>query len=79
MAFDKGLTVDLFVEEVLVVELKSVEVLSPVHYKQVLTYLRLMDISLGLLINFGAPTFKEGCRRTVNGHGLRVFAPSRAV
>ena len=48
-------------------ELKSVEQLAPVHAKQVLTYLKLLDLPLGLLINFGAPTLKEGCKRIVNG------------
>ena len=67
--------VDLLVEGVLVVELKSVEVLTPVHSKQLLTYLRLLDHTLGLLINFGAATFKEGCRRIVNNH--TDFASSR--
>ncbi|HRQ64418.1 MAG TPA: GxxExxY protein [Xanthomonadaceae bacterium] len=66
--FEEGLRVDLLVEGCLVVELKSVENLAPVHAKQVLTYLRLMNLSLGLLINFGAATFKEGVRRIVNGH-----------
>jgi iron complex transport system substrate-binding protein len=49
-----------------VVELKSVERLAPVHSKQVLTYLRLMNLPVGLLINFGAATLKEGLRRIVN-------------
>ena len=83
MHFDEGLRVDLLVEGSVIVELKSVERLSPVHTKQVLTYLRLMDLSLGLLINFGAPTFKEGIRRVVNDHRditssrLRVNQPPR--
>lgn len=50
----------------MIVELKSVEKLAPVHGKQVLTYLRLMDLSVGLLINFGATTLKEGLQRIVN-------------
>lgn len=75
MTFDDGLRLDLLVEERLVVELKSVERLAPVHGKQVLTYLRLLEQPLGLLINFGAETFKEGVRRIVNGHD--GFAPSR--
>ncbi len=75
MRFDEGLRVDLLVEDVLVLELKSVEVLAPVHSKQLLTYLRLMDRPLGLLINFGAATFKEGCKRIVNNHN--DFASSR--
>lgn len=66
--FDDGLRVDLLVNEMLVVELKSVEKLAPVHSKQLLTYLRLLNLPLGLLINFGAPTFKEGCKRIVNNH-----------
>jgi iron complex transport system substrate-binding protein len=55
------------VEDFLLVELKSVENLAPVHSKQVLTYLRLLNLPLGLLINFGAATFKEGCHPIVNG------------
>jgi GxxExxY protein len=64
--FDDGLRVDLLVEGVVIVELKSVEELAPVHYKQVLTYLKLMDLRVGLLINFGAPLFKQGVKRIVN-------------
>ncbi len=54
---------------------KSVEQLAPVHAKQVLTYLRFLNMPLGLLVNFGAATFKEGVRRIVNGH--TDFASSR--
>jgi iron complex transport system substrate-binding protein len=68
LTFDEGFRADLVVEGCLVVELKSVEKIAPVHGKQLLTYLRLMGHSLGLLINFGAPTFKEGVRRVVNDH-----------
>ena len=49
-----------------IVELKSVEKLAPVHSKQVLTYLRLMKLPVGLLINLGAATLKEGLHRIVN-------------
>ena len=66
MVFEEGFRVDLLVEQRVVVELKSVERLAPVHSKQVLTYLRLMNQPVGLLINFGAPTLKEGLRRIVN-------------
>jgi len=66
MWFREGLRVDLLVEGQVVVELKSVETLSPVHAKQVLTYLKLMDLRVGLLINFGAVTLKEGLHRIVN-------------
>ena len=64
----EGFRADLLVEGLLLVELKSVERLSPLHGKQVLTYLRLLDRPLGLLINFGGETFKEGARRIVNNH-----------
>ncbi|MCA0375694.1 MAG: GxxExxY protein [Gemmatimonadetes bacterium] len=60
--------VDLVVEGLVLVELKSVEHLAPVHARQVLTYLRLTGIQLGLLINFNVPRLKEGIRRVVNGH-----------
>jgi GxxExxY protein len=75
MKFDEGLRIDLLVNHVLVVELKSVETLASVHPKQLLTYLRLLHLPLGLLINFGAPTFREGVKRIVNGH--TDFASSR--
>ena len=68
MHFDEGLKVDLLVEGKVVVELKSVEQLAPVHGKQVLTYLRLLKLPVGLLINFGAPTFKSGIQRIVNNY-----------
>ncbi|MBX9791834.1 MAG: GxxExxY protein [Pirellulales bacterium] len=66
LRFDDALRVDLLVDGQLVVELKSVEELAPAHFKQVLTYLRLLRLQVGLLINFGAPTFKEGIHRVVN-------------
>jgi GxxExxY protein len=66
MIFEEGLKVDLLVNGVVVVEVKSVQKDHPVHYKQVLTYLRLMDLRVGLLINFGAATLKEGLKRIVN-------------
>ncbi|MFV9504890.1 MAG: GxxExxY protein [Oscillochloridaceae bacterium umkhey_bin13] len=58
---------DLIVEEKVIVELKSVETTSLVHRKQVLTYLKLTDLRLGLLINFGAAYIKDGIVRLVNG------------
>lgn len=73
--FDEGLRVDILVNEALVIELKSVETLAPVHYKQLLTYLRLLHLPLGILINFGAATFKEGVKRIANNH--TAFASSR--
>lgn len=73
--FDEGFRADLVVENAILVELKSVEDLTPVHGKQTLTYLRLLKLPLGLLINFGANTFKEGIQRVVNNH--QNFASSR--
>ncbi|UCZ55554.1 GxxExxY protein [Desulfurispirillum indicum] len=67
LSLDEGFRADLIVEDLLLVELKSIEQLAPVHAKQVLTYLRLLNLPLGLLLNFGASTFKEGCKRIVNG------------
>ena len=66
MDFEEGFRADLVVDERVVVELKSVEKLSPVHCKQLLTYLRLMKLPVGLLINFGGATLKEGLKRIVN-------------
>jgi GxxExxY protein len=61
-----GYRADLIVEDKVIVEIKSVEAAAPVHYKQLLTYLRLADRRLGLLINFGAPLIKDGIKRVVN-------------
>jgi GxxExxY protein len=71
---NEGYRVDLLVEGSLIIEIKSVERLVPVHGKQLLTYLRLAKQPLGLLMNFGGETFKEGVRRIANNY---VFAPSR--
>jgi iron complex transport system substrate-binding protein len=64
--FSEGFRLDLLVEGRVAVEIKSVERAAPVHGKQLLTYLRLLNLPVGLLINFGAPTLKEGLRRIVN-------------
>lgn len=64
---DTGFRADLVVEDKVIVEIKSVESLAPVHYKQLLTYLRLADKRLGLLINFNVPLIKNGITRVVNG------------
>ena len=63
---DNAFKIDLLVEGGLVVELKSIERLVPVHSRQVLTYLRLMQLPLGILINFGQPMFKDGLKRIAN-------------
>ena len=64
---DVAFRADLIVENKLIIELKSVEQVAPVHKKQLLTYLRLADMRLGLLINFGAALFKDGTHRVANG------------
>lgn len=61
-----GYRVDLIVNEQVVIEIKSVEALAPVHQKQLLTYLRLMDLRLGLLINFNVELIRNGIQRVVN-------------
>jgi len=63
-----GFRVDLFVNGQVVVEVKSVEILAPVHFKQLLTYLRLLNLPVGLLINFGSARFRDGIRRVVNNY-----------
>jgi GxxExxY protein len=61
-----GFRVDLVVEDKVIVEIKSIEAIAPVHKKQLLTYLRLMDLRLGLLINFNVDLIKDGIQRVVN-------------
>ena len=80
--FEAAFRIDLLIDGRLIVEVKSVERLSPVHGKQLLTYLRLMKQPVGLLINFGGETLKEGVRRIVNDYRpsasprLRVNKPT---
>ncbi|MBN2573078.1 MAG: GxxExxY protein [Deltaproteobacteria bacterium] len=66
IALDCGYRVDLVVESRLVVEIKAAERLLPVHEAQVITYLKLLRLPLGLLVNFNVPLLKEGLRRLVN-------------
>jgi iron complex transport system substrate-binding protein len=68
LRFDAAFKIDLLVDERLIVEIKSVERLNAAHGKQLLTYLRLTCQPVGLLINFGGATLKEGVRRIVNDH-----------
>ncbi len=63
---EDGFRIDLLVEDKIIVELKSVEKTQPVHQKQLLTYLRLADKPLGLLINFNEPLLKNGITRIIN-------------
>lgn len=64
---DLGFKPDMIIENKVIIELKSVETIAPVHYKQLLTYLRLTDLKLGLLINFNEALIKNGIKRIVNG------------
>jgi GxxExxY protein len=68
---DLGYRIDLLVENLVVVELKSIDAIAPVHQAQVLSYLKLSGKSLALLINFNVVHLKDGIRRFVNGTGWR--------
>ena len=68
IVIDNAFRADMLIERTLLVEIKSTEQHAPVHAKQVITYLRLMKPPLGLLMNFGTPTFKEGIRRIANNY-----------
>jgi GxxExxY protein len=67
LVIEEAFRADLIVEDLVIVELKSVEQIHPVHPKQLLTYLKLTNKRLGLLINFNAPLIKDGITRIVNG------------
>jgi GxxExxY protein len=66
ITFEIGFKTDVIVNDLVILELKSVEKLEPVHFKQLLTYLRLTGLRLGLLINFGENLLKNGIHRVVN-------------
>lgn len=66
-----GYRIDLLVENLVVVELKSVEAVSPVHHAQIISYLKLSGKSIGLLINFNVVHLKDGIKRFVNGTGWK--------
>ena len=68
LQFPAAFRIDLIVAGRLIVEIKTVERLAPVHAKQLLTYLRLTDQPVGLILNFSGETMKEGVRRIVNNH-----------
>ncbi len=69
---EKDFIIDLLIEEEIVIELKSVEVILPVHEAQLVTYLKLSGKKLGLLINFNVPILKDGIRRRINGYFASV-------
>ena len=66
LKMDIGFRADLIVEDMVIIEIKSVETMSPVHPKQLLTYLKITDTKLGLLINFNERLIKNGITRIVN-------------
>jgi GxxExxY protein len=66
IAFDVAFKMDVLVNDLVILELKSVEKLEPVYFKQLLTYLRLTGLRLGLLINFGEAVLKNGIHRIAN-------------
>jgi GxxExxY protein len=72
--FEENFRADLIVENQLLIELKSTEFYAPVHAKQVLTYLRLANLPLGFLMNFGAGMFKDGVKRLANDYYGKAWA-----
>jgi GxxExxY protein len=67
VVLELGYRADMLIEDLVLVELKAVEQIAPVHKRQMLTYLKLADKRLGLLINFGAALIKDGIARVANG------------
>ena len=66
LTFDEAFKADLLVENKVMIELNSLETLLPVHHKQLLTYIKLANVRLGLLLNFGATFMKDGVERVAN-------------
>ena len=66
MKMEVGFRADIIIDNKVIIELKSIEALAPIHHKQVQTYLRLSGCKLGLLINFNVPLIKDGIHRIVN-------------
>jgi GxxExxY protein len=73
MRFEEAFRVDLLIEGRVVVELKSVEKVAPVHAKQVLTFLRLLNLPVGLLINFGVVRLNDGVQRILNSRASSPY------
>jgi len=71
LTIDESFRVDLLIEQQLVIELKSTARSDPVFARQLLTYLRLMNLPIGLLINFGGVTLKDGLQRVINSQAIR--------
>lgn len=77
LIIDNGFRADILINGEVLIELKSIDRLAPVHSKQVLTYLRFLNLPIGLLMNFGGETFKDGLRRIVNNHTAINGSPLR--
>ena len=67
LEFENAFRADLIVDGKILIEIKSIQTIAPVHIKQALTYLKLLDLRLGLIINFGEDQLKHGIKRVVNG------------
>ncbi|MDQ0637016.1 GxxExxY protein [Pedobacter sp. W3I1] len=67
ITLDAGYRIDLLINDLVIIEVKSVETLAPVHHKQVLTYLKLSGLKLGLLVNFNSSNISQSIWRKVNG------------
>ena len=67
LKLDAGYRIDILVDQLVIVELKAVEILAPIHEAQLITYLKLRQLWLGLLINFNVPVLRQGIKRIVNG------------
>ena len=76
LRLDVGYRIDMIVEDSVVVEIKAVESLAPIHRAQVLTYLKLKRCPVGLLLNFNVPVLKDGIVRIVNASLARTLEPS---
>jgi GxxExxY protein len=79
LKLESGLRLDLLVEETVIVEVKAIEKLAPIHTAQLLSYLKLMDLQLGLLLNFNVVHMREGWKRVVNNFNSSASAASSAV
>lgn len=79
IVLDAGYRIDLLVESLVIVEVKSIQSIAPVHLAQVLTYLKLTGLRVGLLLNFNVPHLRDGIRRVSRSHSpsLRPSPPLR--
>ena len=76
---DIGFRADMIINNAVIIEIKSVELLAPVHFKQLLTYLKLTHLTVGLLINFNEELLKKGIKRVVNNYSSVPSASQREL